>query len=173
MNTKDIILNFGIPLYMIAIQYGTRSIKYLSLIRTLLTIVGIGIFILTTLPTAGGDSMVYVYGALIGGLLGTIAGLSIRVYKASTGKLFATAGLTYASLWIGVALARFAFAYLSSHNLHHQIADLAIQLRITGKPAVSGFFILLSITMALARSKVLLVKATVAKRATSTASESV
>jgi len=28
MNTKDIILNFGIPLYMIAIQFGTRSLLH-------------------------------------------------------------------------------------------------------------------------------------------------
>lgn len=159
MNTKDIILNFGVPLYMIAIQFGTRPLKYSSLLRTLLTIGVIGAFILATLPTAGGDVRVYVYGIVLGGLLGTLAGLSVRVRRVATGKMLATAGLAYASLWIGLAVARFAFAYVSNHSLHQQIAHLALRLQITGKPAISGFFILLSLTMALARSKVLLIKA--------------
>lgn len=158
---------------MIAIQYGTRPIKYSSLIRTLLTIGAVSIFILTTLPTAGGDNIVYLYAIVIGSLLGAIAGLSINVRRTTKNKLLATAGLAYASLWIGVAVIRFIFAYLSTHSLHQQIANLALQLRLTGKPAVSGFFILLSIAMALTRSKVLLVKALKAKNnTTDTASES-
>lgn len=170
MNTKDIALNFGIPLYMIVIQFGTRRLKYFSLIRTLVTIVAIGIFVLLSIPTGGGDLAVYIYGALIGGLLGTVAGLTIRVHKDPNGKLLATAGLGYAGIWLGVAIARFVFAYLSNHNLHQQIADFARTLHVTGKPAVSAFFILLSITMALTRTKVLLFKATSTKTHTVSAS---
>jgi len=159
MNAKDVALNFGIPLYMIAIQLGTRPVKFFSLIRTLPTIIGIGIFILVSIPRGGNDLAVHVCGVLIGGLLGAIAGLFIRVRTASSGKLLMTAGLGYASIWLGVAVARFMFAYLSTHGLHRQIADFTRTLHVTGKPAISAFFILLSVTMALARTKILLFKA--------------
>lgn len=111
----------------------------------------------------GGDVGIYIFSGAIGALLGVVAGMSIRV-KISRDKLWAIAGISYASIWIGVALARYAFAYLSDHGLHEQIAHFAATLHITGKPAVSAFFVILSISMALARTIVLLGKASYATK---------
>jgi hypothetical protein len=116
----------------------------------LLVIVAGAVF-LRDVPTAGHDVTLEVAGAGAGVVLGLAAAALVRIERNRFGRLVMRAGVPYAALWVAVIGGRMLFAYGADHWFPAAIGRFSMTHQITGADAWTAAFILLSLSMVLAR----------------------
>ena len=160
MNTTEIIIFVGLATFIIATQMGRRR---LTLRRLLLPFLAVGIVAyqyLHSIPTVGGDLDFEISLSLAGALCGVLAASLMTVERdEQTGRLVTQAGIAYAALWVIVFGGRLAFAWAASNLWPHQVAQFSVQHTITGSAAWTAAFVLMALSMVLARTVVVALRA--------------
>jgi hypothetical protein len=123
---------------------------------------------LTPIPTGGNDMLVIGAFALLGTVLGIAGGLTTHV-RVDQGKVFVRAGFVAASLWIAGMGGRLGFALWSEHSGGPTLVRFSEQHQITSIQAWVSALILMVLCEVCTRVGTLLIRATIAKRATAPA----
>jgi hypothetical protein len=160
MTTTEIIIFVGLATFIIATQMGRRQLSPRRLLLPLLAVGLVGYHYVPSLPTMGGDLDFEVSLSLVGILCGVLAaGLMTVERDAQTGRIVTQAGIAYAALWGGVFGGRLAFAWGASHLWSHQVMQFSLQHAITGSAAWTAAFVLMALSMVVARTVVVAMRA--------------
>jgi hypothetical protein len=153
------LLNLGLLSYILLANLGTRRVTRIRLILPLLIVVAAAVGYLHALPTAGHDLTLEAAGVVAGLLLGMLAGFLVSVSRRADGQLVSHAGAAYAVLWITVIGGRIAFAYGATHWFDRAIGHFSIGHQITGADAWTAAFVIMALTMVLARVAITAIRA--------------
>ncbi len=151
MSTSQYLLNLGLLGYILYSNLGTKTLTRQRFLLPILIVVAVGCWFLQDLPTAGNDARLELVGAAIGVGLGVAAAFLMPVDRDPEGRLVATAGLAYATLWVVVIGGRMLFAYGADHWYPETIARFSVTHQITGADAWTAAFVLMALTMVLSR----------------------
>ncbi|HLJ69243.1 MAG TPA: hypothetical protein VKX16_17955 [Chloroflexota bacterium] len=160
MNATEIVIFAGLATLIIATQVGRRRLTLRRLAVPLLAVGFVAIQYLHSIPTAGGDLDFEIVLSVVGALCGVLAAWFMSVERdAESGVLFTRAGIAYASLWVVIFGGRLAFAWGATHLWSHALAQFSLQHAITGSAAWTAAFILMALSMVVARTVVVGVRA--------------
>jgi hypothetical protein len=160
MTTGQLLLNFGILAFVLRTGLGTRRLTRRRFTLPIAIVAVVGLTFLRTVPTAGNDVTLDVGLGLAGIALGVLAGSLMAVYRdRSNGSIVTRAGAAYAAVWTAVIGGRILFAYGSNHWFAPQIASFSQKHAITGSGAWTAAFVIMAISMVVARVAVTAVKA--------------
>jgi hypothetical protein len=151
MTTTMYLLNLGLLGFVLWANLGTRIVTRSRLMLPVLLVVAAGAVFLRDVPTAGHDVALDVDGIGAGVVLGVVAGVLVRVDRDRIGRLVMRAGAAYAALWVAVIGGRILFAYGADHWFPAAIGRFSMSHQITGADAWTAAFVLLSLSMVLAR----------------------
>jgi hypothetical protein len=151
MTTTMYLLNLGLLAFVLWANLGTRTVTRSRLALPVLLVIAAGAVFLRDVPTAGHDLALEATGIGAGVVLGLLAGALVRVEHDRTGRLVMRAGAAYAALWVAVIGGRMLFAYGADHWFPAAIGRFSMTHQITGADAWTAAFILLSLSMVLAR----------------------
>ncbi len=161
MNTTEIITFVGLAALIIATQVGSHRLTAHRLLLPLLAVGAVGYHYIQSIPTAGGDLDFDIILSVVGAIAGIAAASLMRVDRdGDTGRIVTRAGLAYASLWIIVFGGRLAFAWAATNSWRHQVMQFSIQHAITSSAAWTAAFVLMALSMVVARTIVIAVRAT-------------
>jgi hypothetical protein len=151
------IINLVVLGVVLEADLGRRKITWFRLARPVVVAGAIIIYYLTRTPvtTHGGGLAFELTLAGLGIVLGLVAGLIFRVFRAG-GAVWSRAGAGYALLWFLVIGARIGFAYATSHS--HGVQVWLGTHHITGD-AVTDALIFMAVGMLLVRTGALRVRA--------------
>jgi hypothetical protein len=160
MNTTEIVIFVGFAALIIVTQLGRRALTPRRFLLPVAVAGLVGYHYLQSVPTVGGDLDFEIGLALTGALFGVLAGSLMGVERdAHTGRIMTRAGLAYAALWIAVFGGRLVFAWGATHLWTHQVAQFSIQHAITGSAAWTAGFVFMALSMVLARTAIVAVRA--------------
>jgi hypothetical protein len=151
MTTPMYLLNLGLLAFVLWANLGTRTVTRARMALPVLLVLAAGAAFLRNVPTAGHDVALEAAGVGAGVLLGVAAGALVRVDRDSVGRPVMRAGAAYAALWVAVIGGRMLFAYGADHWFPAAIGRFSMTHQITGADAWTAAFILLSLSMVLAR----------------------
>ena len=151
MTTTMYLLNLGLLAFVLWANLGTRTVTRSRLALPVLLVLVAGAVFLPDLPTAGHDVALEAAGAGAGVVLGLAAAALVRIDRDRVGRLVMRAGAAYAALWVAVIGGRMLFAYGADHWFPAAIGRFSMTHQITGADAWTAAFILLSLSMVLAR----------------------
>ena len=150
MTPTEYLLNAAILVFVLYSNLGTHVFGRRQFLRPILLSVGIGSTFLGTIPAAGNDRVLEAAGLIAGLTLGVLSALLVRVRRTDTG-VTTTAGAGFAALWIAAIGGRIAFAYGSDHWFAGSIVSFSRTHDITSADAWTSAFVLMAISMVLAR----------------------
>ncbi len=160
MNTTEIIIFAGLATFIIATQIGTHRLTIRRLLLPLLAAGVVAYHYVHSIPTAGGDLDFEISLSLAGALFGILAASLMSVERDQrTGRLMTRAGFAYAALWVIVFGGRLAFAWGASNLWGRQVMQFSVQHSITGSAAWTAAFILMALSMVVARTAVVAARA--------------
>ena len=160
MTTTEIIVFVGLAALIIGLQVGRRQLTVRRLLIPFLAAGIVAFHYLHSVPTVGGNLDFEVSLSLAGALCGVLAGGLMSVERdETTGRIMTRGGLAYAALWIIIFGGRLAFAWAASHVWSHQVAQFSLQHAITGSAAWTAAFILMALSMVIARTVVVAARA--------------
>jgi hypothetical protein len=154
---------------------GRRKIGWFRVLRPLLTTAVIVPLFLDSIPTNGHNVLLQVVGAAVGVLLGVAANLFISVHfdpaegtkgpagNGTSGRPVSRAGFGYAAFWAVIFAARLLFIYGTSHWFSASLGQFLATHQLSGA-GLTDALIFMAVTMALARSALLGVRARAATR---------
>jgi hypothetical protein len=151
MTTTMYLLNLGLLAFVLWANLGTRTVTRSRLALPVLLVIAAGAVFLRDVPTAGHDVALEATGIGAGVVLGLLAGALVRIERDRAGRLEMRAGAAYAALWVAVIGDRMVFAYGADHWFPAAIGRFSMTHQITGADAWTAAFILLSLSMVLAR----------------------
>lgn len=163
MTTSQYLLNLGLLAFILASNLGTRPVTRRRTVLPLVLVAVAASVFLRHVPTLGHDLTLELVGVAAGAALGVVAGLLVQVRR-DGGTTTTTAGLPYAVLWVAVIGGRMAFAYGADHWFPRTIGEFSMRHQITGADAWASAFILMALTMVLARVAVTAARAAVVVR---------
>lgn len=165
MNTTEIIVFAGLAAFIIATQLGRRRLSFRRLLLPFLAAGIVGYHYLHSVPTVGGDLDFEISLSLAGALCGVLAGYLMGVERdEQTGRIVTQAGVAYASLWVLVFGGRLAFAWAATNLWPHQVMQFSAQHAITGSAAWTAAFVLMALSMIVARTAVVAARAAMIDR---------
>jgi hypothetical protein len=160
MNTTEIVIFVGFAALIIVTQLGRRALTPRRFLLPVAVAGLVGYHYLQSVPTVGGDLDFEIGLALTGALFGVLAGSLMGVERdAQTGRIMTRAGLAYAALWIAVFGGRLVFAWGATHLWTHQVTQFSIQHAITSSAAWTAGFVFMALSMVLARTAIVAVRA--------------
>jgi hypothetical protein len=160
MNGTEIITFAGLATLIIATQIGRRQLTARRLLLPFLAAGIVAYHYLHGVPTVGGDLDFEVSLSVAGALCGLLAGGLMGVERdEETGRIVTEAGIAYAALWVIVFGGRLAFAWAASNLWSHQVAQFSLQHAITGSAAWTAAFVLMALSMVVARTAVVAMRA--------------
>jgi hypothetical protein len=160
MNATEIVTFAGLAAFIIATQVGTRRLTLRRLVLPFVAVAVVTYHYLHGIPTAGGDLDFEISLSLAGTLCGVLAACLMTVQRdEQTGRIVTQAGATYAALWAIVFGGRLAFAWAASNLWTHQVMQFSIQHAITGSDAWTAAFVLMALSMVVARTAVTAIRA--------------
>ena len=167
MTTSDWILDIVLILVVL------RQIRWSRIdLMTVLLPLGIVAFVahkyLSPIPTGGNDMLLIGAFAALGIVLGVAGGLTTHL-RTDQGTVYVRAGFIAASLWIAGMGGRLAFALWSEHSGGPTLVRFSEQHQITSIQAWVSALILMVLCEVCTRVGTIVIRATVAKRATSPA----
>jgi hypothetical protein len=151
MNTTQYLLNAGLLAFVLWSNLGTHPVGRRRITLPLLLVALAAVVFLRHLPTAGNDVTLEVTGAAVGAVLGIVAAALVHVHRDSRGRLVMRAGGAYAALWVAVIGGRVLFAYGAHHWFPRTIGTFSMRHQITGADAWTAAFVLMALTMVVAR----------------------
>jgi hypothetical protein len=157
MSTTQWILSIALLVWALARNLGTREVALGTFVLPLGIVVVAGTYFLLPLPTAGNDlDLVVAFGA-VGVLFGLAASTVTRLHHRD-GKLVATAGATFALLWLVMIGGRIAFAQWATGAGARTVGMFSREHAITGADAWTAAFVVMALGMVLARTVALAVR---------------
>jgi hypothetical protein len=150
MTTSQYLLNLGLLAYILASNLGTHPVTRRRFTLPLVLVAVAAAAFLRTVPTLGHDLALELVGTGAGIALGILAGLLVRVRR-EDGRLLMSAGASYAALWVVVIGGRVLFAYGAEHWFARSIGEFSMRHQITGADAWTCAFVLMALSMVLAR----------------------
>jgi hypothetical protein len=160
MTTGELVLNLGVLAFVLVNGLGTKALTRRRFRLPIALVVTVGFIFLRAVPTAGNDIDLDIALGLLGIAFGVLAGSLMGVHRDPVdGSLVTKAAAAYAAVWIAVIGGRILFAYGSDHWFAGQIASFSRQHAITGKSAWTAAFVIMAISMVVARLVVTGVKA--------------
>lgn len=157
MTFTDYLLNIGL-VGLVLLQVKGRKLTVASLVVPLAVTVSVASQYLHGIPTAGNDLVLVVGLALVGSLLGGLAGLATTIRAAADGAV-AKAGAMAAVLWVLGVGARMAFAWWVGHGGQPAVARFSAAHHITSGAAWGAAFVLMAMAEVAARTAALYLKA--------------
>ncbi|WP_067504200.1 hypothetical protein [Actinoplanes sp. TFC3] len=159
------LISIGILVLVLTTGLGTHEYAKHRLIRPVLIVLGVAAYYLHSFPTGGNDIPLVLAFAGFGLALGIGSGLLVKVHRdTSTGKILTTAGLGFATIWAGVTVARMLFIYGADHWFTEALITFSRDNLITGADAWTAAFVLMALTMVLARLAVTVIAASRVRR---------
>jgi hypothetical protein len=165
------LLNLTVFAVLMESDLGRRKIGWFRVLRPLLTTALIVPLFLDRIPANGQNVALQVIGAAAGVLLGIAAHLFVSVYvgpakekqgaaagQGTGGRPYSRAGLGYAAFWAVIFGARLLFIYGTIHWFPASIGQFMASHRLSGN-GLTDALIFMAVTMALARSALLGVRA--------------
>src|SRR6476620_10562381 len=150
MSTTQWILNLGLLGWVLLRNLGSQPVtRETFAVPLLIVAVAAGAF-LTDIPTVGNDVPLDVLGAAAGAVFSVAATGFTRIRRTGSGTVI-TAGAAFAALWITVIGGRIAFAQWATGPGSRTIGEFAMQHHISGADAWTAAFVLMALTMVLAR----------------------
>jgi hypothetical protein len=160
MTTGQLLLNLGILAFVLRTGLGTRPLTRRRFTLPIAIVAAVGFTFLRTVPTSGNDVSLDVVLGLAGIALGVLAGSLMAVYRdRSDGSLVTRAGAAYAAVWTAVIAGRILFAYGSNHWFAPQIVSFSRGHALTGSAAWTAAFVIMAVSMVVARVAVTAIKA--------------
>jgi hypothetical protein len=150
MTTSEYILNVALLAFVLYSNLGTHTFGRSQFLRPLLLAVGIGSTFLGSIPGAGNDRVLEATGLIAGLSLGVVSALLVRVRRTHEG-VTTTAGVGFAALWIAAIGGRIVFAYGADHWFSGSLVSFSQTHDITSADAWTSAFVLMAISMVLAR----------------------
>jgi hypothetical protein len=169
VSTSQYLLNLGLLGFVLVSNLGTKTLTRQRFLLPIVIVVAVGCWFLPDLPTAGHDAGLELVGAAVGAGLGIAAAYLMRVHRDPGGRLVATAGPAYATVWVVVIGGRMVFAYGADHWYPDTIARFSVSHQITGADAWTAAFVLMALTMVLSRVTVTALTAARVRTAPATA----
>lgn len=150
MSAAQWILSLALLTWALARNLGTRPVTRGTFVLPLAITVAASFFFLP-LPTRGNDlPLIGALGA-VGVVLGVAAGAATRLHDRD-GRLLATAGVAYATLWVVAIGGRVAFAEWATGPGARTIATFSRDHAITGADAWTAAFVIMALAMMLSRT---------------------
>jgi hypothetical protein len=163
MSLTQWILSLVLLAWALARNIGTREVTRSTFIVPVVIVVAAASYFLFPLPTKGHDlDLVLVFG-VIGALFGLAASAATRL-RDRDGRLVATAGASFATLWFVMIGGRIAFAEWANGAGASTVGMFSRDHGITGAEAWTAAFVVMALGMVLARTITLALRA---RRATS------
>jgi hypothetical protein len=157
MNTTQWILSIVLLAWALVRNLGTREVALGTFALPLVIVAAAASFFLFPLPTAGNDLNLVLAFALIGVVLGLAASAVTRLHHRD-GKLVATAGAAFATLWLVMIGGRIAFAEWATGTGARVVGMFSRDHAITGADAWTAAFVVMALGMVLARTVALAVR---------------
>ena len=151
MSTTQWILNLGLLGWVLLRNLGSKPVTRATFAVPLLIVAVAAAVFLTDIPTVGNDVPLEVIGAAAGAVLGVAATGLTRIHRTGSGTVI-TAGAAFAALWIGVIGGRIAFAQWATGAGGRAVGEFSMQHHISGADAWTAAFVLMALTMVLARA---------------------
>jgi hypothetical protein len=158
MNSTDYLINAVMVLVVLQLMRW-NPINLRNLLRPVVIVLGVGIYFLHSIPTAGNDLALDAIGVILGGALGVACGGLTFLRRGADGVTMARVGIAAASVWIVGMGARMLFAYSSDHFAQHAITRFSIDNKITGAAAWTVAFVLMALATVIGRLAVVRVRA--------------
>ena len=154
MTTSDYLLSFGLLALILYTNLGTKALT-----RRRFTLPSIAVAIaaetfLRSVPTAGNDLAFIGLAAAAGVAFGVVTGLLSRLERTPQGRLITRAGAAFAAVWVLVVGGRVRFGYGVTHWWRTPVVQFSMHHQITG-PAYRYAFVVMALTMVLARLAVI------------------
>ncbi len=158
MSTTQWILSIVLLAWALLRNVGTREVTRATyLVPIALVVVAAGFFLLP-LPTAGNDlDLVVAFGAV--GVLFGLAASAVTRLGHRDGRLVATAGAGFASLWLVMIGGRVAFAEWANGSGARAVGTFSMDHAITGADAWTAALVVMALGMVLARTVALALRA--------------
>ncbi|WP_446663759.1 hypothetical protein [Flexivirga sp. B27] len=150
---QALLISGGITALMLITQYGRRALTTHSMVRPLLTVVGVGFFYLRGLPTDSSELWLYAVGLGLGVVCGAIATVFTRVERdTTTGTVMTVCGVGFAATWLAVAGARLLFVWEAEHNLgfRDHLGEFMMNHQLH-ETSIAPFFVLWALAMVVSR----------------------
>ncbi len=165
MLTNALIVNGLVLFAVLESDLGpARRLSRFRLLRPLLLSASIVPLFLQALATHGTGLALEIAGGAGGLLLGLTAASLISVRREpATGRLLTSAGAAYAALWIAVIALRSCFSIGAVHWFKHPLAVWMANNHLTGA-AITDTLIIMAVTMTMARTVGLAVRASQIRR---------
>ncbi|MBV9280775.1 MAG: hypothetical protein JOZ41_11880 [Chloroflexi bacterium] len=164
MNATEILTFVGLAALIIGTQVGRHPLTPRRLLLPFAAAL-VGFHYLQTIPTVGGDLDFDIALSLAGAACGVLAAFLMGVERdGRTGRIVLQAGLAYAALWVIVFGGRLAFAWAASNVWTHQVEQFSLQHEITGNAAWTAAFVLMALSMVVARTAVVAIRALLVAR---------
>ncbi len=151
MTTEQWLLNIGLLVFILGTNLGTRAVTRRRLAMPILLAAVAGVLLLGNIPTGGNDVALDFIGAGAGAAMGILAALLMPLKRGDQSRVFSTAGLPYALLWLLVIGGRVAFAESANGWAATNVRDFSISNSITGADAWTAAFVIMALTMVTAR----------------------
>ena len=144
---------------VLATDLGHRALTNWRLLRSLLAVVIVCAIFIRSFPTGGNDIPLQLAGIGAGVLAGIIAAQFLAVERTSDGRVMTRGGVGYATVWTVLSAARVVFAYGAEHWFAEDLVWFSIEHGISGPDTYANAFLFMALSMVLARSGVMLVRA--------------
>jgi hypothetical protein len=154
------IADYIIDLLLIALvlrQIRRQTLTAGSIILPAVLIIVAGLNYLRPFRLGGNDLALIVLLTAVGTALGLLSGLATRVWR-ENGVIMCQAGVAAALLWTVGMVARFAFAYYSTHGGRNEVAQFSIMHNFTADAVWVTALVLMAFGEVLARVVVLRIR---------------
>lgn len=158
MSTTQWILSIVLLAWALLRNVGTREITRSTYLVPIVLVVVAGGYFLSPLPTAGNDLDLVVALGFVGVLFGLAASAVTRLSHRD-GRLVATAGTGFASLWLLMIGGRIAFAEWANGAGSRTVGSFSMDHAITGADAWTAALVVMALGMVLARTLALALRA--------------
>lgn len=157
MSTTQWILSIVLLAWALLRNLGTREVTRGTFLLPLVIVGAAASYFLFPLPTTGNDLNLVVAFALVGVLFGLAAAAVTRIHHLD-GRLVATAGASFAALWLVMIGGRIAFAEWANGAGARTVGMFSRDHAITGADAWTAAFVVMALGMVLARTIALAVR---------------
>jgi hypothetical protein len=157
MSLTDYILDTVLVLLVLR-QIKTSRYDRRAVLLPLAIVAVVGHSYLHSIPTAGNDLVLIVGLTTVGVVLGSLSGLTTRVWSDGGRYALVKAGPAAASLWVLGMGSRFAFIWYSSHLGSDAVTRFSIHHDITGSAAWTAALVLMALGEVLSRTGILVLR---------------
>jgi hypothetical protein len=156
---QALVISGSIFAVMMISGYGRRAFSLHKFLLPLVSCAAFGFFYLKDAPTGSVDWLVYLVGALIGAGAGVVAARATGIERDANGTAITVCGPSFAAIWLVMSLVRIAFIVAVEHidSFRTAFGTFMISHHISFD-TVPPFFVLMALSMVVARLAIVTVR---------------